>query len=328
MAKRKREYIDRKEKKHVEVDMFTNSRLNLFTASNHLLDIKPQNFQMIYWKRLPMMQLLKNLKSKYGASNYQMEYVCYKGHVKKTSGLQSFTNNSPFPPSFRSQKISPAQLDGLSIGLPSEQDTNTPLAHLVIERAGRGDSSKSYQQKYLLQNRKTNIKQEQTIQQDSKTQLIAMAGGNTGLQTESMQMKDNLGNEEMESLHVMLPNRDVNGRYSLAPVKIRQFMQLVIETPVESNDMTGSSDTDPRKVANELKTNDQTTAISAGTKRQRAQPWSRLKGFFSPAGSKTAEEEDENRVETKSKKAKMDKDTGEDIASFPKQRKKSKKSSS
>lgn len=223
-------------------------------------------------------------------------------------------------------QISPAQLDGLSIGLPSEQDPNTPLAHLVIERAGRGDSNKSYQQKYLLQNRKTASKHDETKQQDSKTQLIAMAGGNAGIKKDEDKSNDYLANEEMESLHVMLPNRESNGQYALAPVKVSQYMQLVIETPVQSNDMTGSSDADPKKIAKDLNTNRQTTAISAGAKRQRTQPWDKLKGFFNPAGSRTVDGELDDSDEKKVKKAKLEQDADTNSSS-PKKSKKSKKTS-
>ncbi|PWN37487.1 uncharacterized protein FA14DRAFT_152868 [Meira miltonrushii] len=240
--------------------------------------------------------------------------------VSKKSGKQVWCIKLP-------DGISPAQLDGLSIGLPSEQDPNTPLAHLVIERAGRGDSNKSYQQKYLLQNRKTASKHDQTKQQDSKTQLIAMAGGNAGLEKDEDNSNDNLANEEMESLHVMLPNRKSDGQYVLAPVKVSQYMQLVIETPVQSNDMTGSTDADPKKIAKDLNTNKQTTAISAGAKRQRTQPWDKLKGFFNPAGSRTLDEEVDDSDEKKVKKAKVEQNLETGASSSPKKSKKSKKSS-
>jgi hypothetical protein len=196
----------------------------------------------------------------------------------------------------------------------------------VIERAGRGDSNKSYQQKYLLQNRKTSSKQDDSKTQDAKTQLIAIAGGNAGLEEDGDKRKKLLANEEMESLHVMLPDRDSDGQYALAPVKISQYMQLVIETPVQSNDMTGSSDADPKKVAKDLNTNGQTTAISAGAKRQRAQPWDKIKGFFSPAGSRNLEEEAIDSEEKKPKKAKLEKDVDANSSSSPKKSKKSKKS--
>lgn len=227
------------------------------------------------------------------------------------------------------EQISPAQLDGLSIGLPSDQNPNIPLAHLVIERAGRGDSNKSYQQKYFLQNRKTTLKQDEIKRQEQKTQLIAMAGGNAGLEKdENDKSNDYLANEEMESLHVMLPKRDSDGQYVHAPVKISQYMQLVIETPVQSNDMTGSSDADPKKVAKDLNTNEQTTAVSAGAKRQRAQPWDKLKGFFNPAGSRNVNGEIDESEEKKPKKAKLEQDVDDaSSSSSPKKSKKSKKGS-
>lgn len=197
--------------------------------------------------------------------------------------------------------ISPAQLDGLSIALPKDGQSNARLAQLQVERAGKGDGMKAFKQHYSLRSRRAHEGGPRSGQNSAMSQLIAMAGGKAVLSQETAADGEG-GNEEMEALQVMLPDPDREGGYTLAPIAIKQHMQLLLDAPVKA-DMTVNT-SDRSRVADELSASGRAAGASAGTKGTRKQPWSKLKGFFGPAGSLSAD----GGPEVKSQKNKDDPD--------------------
>ncbi|UZJ51138.1 hypothetical protein CBS101457_000458 [Exobasidium rhododendri] len=208
--------------------------------------------------------------------------------------------------------LPPSTLDGLVITVPTT--TTSTLAKIQIQAPVRGSATQVQTKSYTLKGRKKT--QASKDHDKAVTQLIAMAGGRKASDEDA----EELDSKEGDSFQIMVPHsQSRSGRYVFAPGTIKQHLQLVLDAPARADVYADGST--KSEIASHIKLGAGSGAgaknVVSGEKRQREQPWNKLKGFFYPTGSGSEEarnEPDEMIVDDPTPKAKKSR-KGADIVS-------------
>ena len=131
--------------------------------------------------------------------------------------------------------MSPSALDGLVIDLPSV--STSTLAQVQIQTPVMGSATQMQTRSYSLRSRRGGHRKPAVESGGSVTQLIAMAGG----QVASDADVEELGNQEGESLQVMLPLSHAKpGRFVFGEWKGKILMRPAKEKEPDSADVNST----------------------------------------------------------------------------------------